>query len=275
MKIKRQKSKILARSSLMSQTKGELTTQQIIMLIIVITSFVVILFLLFRLNLGETSNKEICYNSVVLKSTAKGLVGRLDCKTNYVCISGGGKCEGINPTTTVKVNLDNKDEDNKDEIMKAIADEMADCWWMFGEGKLNYLNFKEEGVIDKTTCAICSTIKFDDKILEKDYIIRYREFYNYLNSLQKDSGETYFSYLYDSFNVDEFQETSFLQIDIDTNFILDDEKYAIVTGVKKDFKIEKVLDVFTPVKKAFMYPYYVKSSEISSELGCDEFITKA
>ena len=85
--------------------KGELTTQQIVILIVVITSFVIILFLLFRLNLGETSNKEICHNSVVLKSKGKGFIGKLDCKTSYVCISGGGDCEDISPSATIKIDL--------------------------------------------------------------------------------------------------------------------------------------------------------------------------
>lgn len=48
--------------------KGELTTQQLVMLIILILSFAVILFFIFRLNLGGTTNKEICHDSVVKKN---------------------------------------------------------------------------------------------------------------------------------------------------------------------------------------------------------------
>ena len=47
--------------------KAELTTQQLIGLIVLIVSFGVILFLILRLDLGETSKKEICHNSVLLK----------------------------------------------------------------------------------------------------------------------------------------------------------------------------------------------------------------
>jgi len=250
--------------------KAEITTQKIVFLIILITSFAIILFLLFRLNLGETSNKEICRNSVVLKSKGGVFTGKLDCKVNYMCISGGGKCEDINPTVTVKVDLN-----NKEEIIKAIADEMADCWWMFGEGKLDYLGFTEKGVLEKTTCAICSIIRFDNKILDKEYKISYREFYNYLNSTNNVGSISYLTYLFDSSTVDEFQEKSYLKIDIDNNFILEDGKYAIVTGFKKGFKVEEFKDIFTPIEEAYMYPYYVKSDQITSELKCDEFITKA
>ena len=58
--------------------RGELTTQQIIMITIIIISFVVLLYFLFRLNPGETSSKQVCYNSVVLADKGEGLVGSLD-----------------------------------------------------------------------------------------------------------------------------------------------------------------------------------------------------
>ena len=246
--------------------KGELTTQQIVILIIVITSFAIVLFLLFRLNLGETSDKQICYNSVVLKS--KGSLGaKLDCKTNYVCISGGGKCEEITPTITIKVDIN-----NKEEIMKAIADEMADCWWMFGEGKFNYLG---EDFGGKTSCAICSVIMFDNKILdlilEKPFTITYREFYEYLNSIKKDETQTYFTYLYSSHDIDKFQnDISYLKINLDEDLILSDKTYNVVTGVKRGA-------VWNPFDSSiFVYSYYVRSSQMSKlEPSCTEYITEA
>ena len=135
---------------------AEITTQQIVILIILVTSFVIILFFIFKLNLGSESQKDICHNSVVLKGKSIVVSEALDCRTNYLCISGGGKCEGINPTETVKVN-----PNNKGEIMKAIASEMADCWWMFGEGKLDYLSIGDKNALSETSCAICSIVKFD------------------------------------------------------------------------------------------------------------------
>ncbi|GAI04522.1 unnamed protein product, partial [marine sediment metagenome] len=181
--------------------KSEITTKQIVTLIILIVSFVIILFLLFRLNLGRATDKEICHNSVVLKSAGKGLVGQLDCKTNYLCISGGGDCEGINPTTTIKVN-----RENKEEIMKAIADEMADCWWMFGEGELDYMrgNF-----LGNTACASCSIVKFDNKIQEsQEEGITYEEFMEFLANETKSKNEkdTYLYYLYGVSSIDQVLE---------------------------------------------------------------------
>ena len=59
-----------------------------------------------------------------MKSKAKGLVGDLDCKTNYVCISGGGECEGINPTITVKVDLNKKDKDGDSLAKEEETDDL-------------------------------------------------------------------------------------------------------------------------------------------------------
>ena len=246
--------------------QGEITSQQLVLIIILIASFAVILFFIFRLNLGRTTDSEICHNSVVQRSIGKGFAKDLDCKTDYVCISGGDDCEGITAKRTIEV-----DPENKEEIMNAIADEMADCWWMFGEGKLDYLGLREKG-LDKTTCALCSVISFDKTISEKDYQISYREFYNYLNTLKKTQSQTYFNYLYDSDDVDNFQSSiSFLKIDIDNNYILDNENYAIVTGFKATARILN----WPPLQRYYLYPYYLKTDNLNSELGCQEFVTKA
>lgn len=241
--------------------KGELTTKNLVTLLVLIASFVIVLFFLFRLDLGAVTDKEICHNSVVLKSKAQGLVGELDCKINYVCISGGGNCEDISPTETIVVNVD-----SKEEIMKVIAEEMANCWWMFGEGKLNYIG---ENFGATTTCAACSTVKFDDRILDKNYKINYREFYEYLSTLQDDSIENYLNYLYDSYDVGEVRrEVASLGISLDEDFVLSEEKYSIVTG----FTSKVGWGVFDRSK--FVYPYYFPTSKISG-IGCEVFVTQA
>lgn len=134
--------------------KAELTTTQLVALIILIMSFAIILFLLFRMNLGEETIKEICHNSVVLVGKSE-LLGSLDCKTTYVCI--GKECEDFNPTINVKA-------ETKEEIASAIQKEIDDCWWMFGEGKIDY-TLKTNGY----HCAICSVIKFDKSLEEIEF----------------------------------------------------------------------------------------------------------
>lgn len=259
--------------------KGEITTKQIVTLIILIVSFVIILFLLFRLNLGRATDKEICHNSVVLKSAGKGLVGQLDCKTNYLCISGGNDCEGISPTETVKINLNKEDDVIKKEIMKVIADEMADCWWMFGEGELDYMrgNF-----LGNTACAICSIVKFDNKIQEsQEEGITYEEFMEFLANETKSKNEknTYLYYLYGVSSIDGVLEKySVIKNDYELKKKISlKDKYMIRTGQVKPGFISK-LDLFNLFKGAqeeiYIVPYFFDMNNIP-EPECDEFITKA
>ncbi len=252
---KSNESKIFHYNFFKKNCKAELTTQQIVGLVILITSFAIILFLLFRLNLGETTDKQICHNSVVMKGKTV-LGGSLDCKINYVCISGGGKCEGINPTITIEVN-----PNNKTQVMKAIADEMTDCWWMFGEGKINYVGKDIVGY----HCAICSIIKFDEKIQIKE--ITYNEFYNYLANTKKDKTQTYLKYLYDTNLLENVKsELEVKQFKFEESFQLN-ERYAVVTGLN--------VEVW-PQENMIVYPSFVKSSEIKDKTKCDVFdITKA
>ena len=111
----------------MASKRGELTTQQIVMMIVLITSFIILLLLLVRLNLGKETQKEICHNSIIMKSKGKGIIGNIDCKTNYVCISGGNDCQYMNPTATIKINTGHDEDEIRNDIMKTIADEMAEC----------------------------------------------------------------------------------------------------------------------------------------------------
>ncbi|MGD9276570.1 MAG: hypothetical protein PVJ67_05335 [Candidatus Pacearchaeota archaeon] len=261
--------------------KGELTTQQIVMLIILITSFAVILFFIFRLNLGEITDKEVCHNSVVMKSQSKLPSGSLDCKTSYVCISGGGECEGINPSETIKLEM----ETPKEEVMEKIADEMVDCWWMFGEGKVDYvggINFK-----NNKACSICSIIAFDESMQENKELggaISYSEFYNYLKK-EKD-GETYLSYLYNTDNPDDFG-SSYLG-----NFFEFDKQYFVLTALGKKGTFSEAFSFTKPgiiigivnyfaeddeEKELDSLPVIVleKTTENYEKIGCDKYLTKA
>ena len=206
---------------------GELTTQQIVVLIILITSFAVILFLLFRLNLGKTTDKELCYNSVVMKgnSVLPGDKISLNCKTNYLCITKDGSCEKMTKPEIKKVKT-------KNDVYEALADEMADCWWMFGEGKVNYV---EKGLLSSLYCSICSQVAFDDsvqEILGKE--IDETDFYKYLSDA-KISGKdiSYSEYL---MGIKEFKDIEKVLSEEDINFgkiNLDNQQY-IVMGITSE-----------------------------------------
>jgi len=213
--------------------KGELTTQQIVLIIILIASFIILLYFLFRINPGETNSKQICYNSVLLSSKGEGLIGSLDCTTNSVCVSGGDSCEQFNPTFTAKV-----DPSKKEEVLKVLADEMADCWWMFGEGKLDYVSInvveEAEEILDESApyhCAICSRIKFDKKIQNTLKEITYSDLYNYLKTHQSthDSSSTYLRYLY-AVNSLESSNNPVKEFDLNALPISTDAEYLIITG---------------------------------------------
>lgn len=138
--------------------KGEITTQQIVLLIILIISFVVILFLLFFLNPKKNTAAEVCHNSVVMRGTSLPNVAvPLRCSRTYICLTKDGSCERMTKPEIERVNT-------QEEIYRVLAEEMANCWWMFGEGKIDYIGkdwFKRDNY-----CSICSQIGFDNSIKE-------------------------------------------------------------------------------------------------------------
>ncbi|MBM3228294.1 hypothetical protein FJZ20_00175 [Candidatus Pacearchaeota archaeon] len=239
--------------------KGELTTKQLVIIIVLIVSFIIILFLLYRLNLGETTNKQICHNSVVLKAKSAGLAGPLDCRTNYLCISGGKECKEITPTSTVKISSKNE-EDIKKEIMKALADEMSDCWWMFGEGEITYAN---TALTQRTSCALCSIVEFDE-ILKTTTSISYAEFYDYLSKTPKTTSETYLQYLYALTSSEEFPFEEYLNKNLEF-----DKTYSILTGMERKIIWGLFGSSHVPVL------ILEKNKESYETLGCDVFLTKA
>ncbi len=246
--------------NLFNGKKAEMTTKQIVGLVILILSFSVILFLFFRLDLGKTTNKEICHNSVILKSNNDFSSGSLDCRTTYVCVSGERDCEKINPDITVKV-LDNLNK--KEQIMKSLAEEMADCWWMFGEGNAGY--------VSKTStskqCAICSVVDFDSSLEQEIGSINYAEFINYLKTTKKENSQTYYNYLYGNIDIEKVKGAGVFNFD-KNGLINLSEKQSVLTGMDANWGVgglnsDDVLSVFL-----------VQTSETSST-KCDEFITKA
>ena len=174
----------------MKRKKGDITTEQIVLLIILIASFAVILFLLVRLNFGQTSDEDICHNSVVTRGSnvlPQGSIP-LNCKTTYVCITKDGTCEKLSGTyETDKVQ-------SQADVYKLLADKMADCWWIFGEGKINYVG---QDFSSQLYCSICSQISFDNSVnFFPNNKIDKTAFYEYLaNTTYSQQGTSYLDYL--------------------------------------------------------------------------------
>lgn len=259
--------------------RAELTTQQLVMIIVLIASFVIILFLLYRLNLGQTTDAEICHNSVVLQGQPHLQSGALDCKTNYLCVSGGNKCSNIIQTDSVSIDTSKPLAVVKNETFKALADEMANCWWEFGEGKIDYA---QAGITQKVSCSVCSLTSFDDKVLKSlGGTITYKEFYSYLRTTPKTASQTYLQYLY-GVNTLTGMENLVSSKDYLNNTFDFSKTYFILTGVVQEGYLSSFSGAyhilpFTGNTKAAPYPVVIleKTQDNYNKVGCSEFLTKA
>ena len=115
----------------------------------------------------------------------------LNCQRNYVCITKDGSCEDM-------IDPDKKKVKTEDEVYEALAEELSDCWWMFGEGKVNYIGSE---TFPGLYCSICSQIAFDDSVKDKIFNsneFNKKEFYEYMakTKMQGSNGLTYTEYLF-------------------------------------------------------------------------------
>ncbi len=254
--------------------KAELTTQQIVVIVILVASFAVLLFFLMRLNLGDVSEEQICHDSVLRSS--KGLVpdklklNSLDCNTQYVCISAGSDCDGFTYDEKIDINLGDKLDINKVVLIDKILKQMSDCWWMFGEGEVEFASSK--------SCGICSIVKFDSEIqnyFKGDNKLTYLDLINYMMRVKTDSGNSYFYYFYGN-EKGRLASQIFTLFENDLNQEIDfSKRHAIVTGVmSKGFFRDLVNKIpFANEDNPVFPPQFVESSKL--ENACDSFVTKA
>lgn len=196
--------------------KGEMTTEQIVILVIAIASFAVIMYFLVSLGLGENTEDELCRNSVVQRGSLDKLPGispdtiPLKCNKAYICLTKDGSCEKMYKPESIKVKT-------KSEVYEVLAEELANCWWMFGEGKIAYAG---KDKLKNLYCSLCSQIAFDDSIKEifPDGKINENELYEELVKMNKTNDETYFEYLFGSSNSEEFLKQDFGSINLDSQY---------------------------------------------------------
>ena len=214
--------------------KGELTTQQIVLLIILLVGFIVVLYFLFRLNLGKESDIEVCHNSVIMRGSSVVPTDAipLKCSRSYICITKDGSCEKMTKPEIKKVKTE-------EEIYEVLAEEMANCWWMFGEGKVNYVgkDFKEN-----LYCSICSQISFDNSLEEIEGMngeISQQKFYSFLEKKQmQEKGQSYLYYLTGYSNMNSFQ--SYVSTNgIDFRNLDLNKQYFILTGITSEVGVWK------------------------------------
>jgi len=154
----------------MVSKKAELTSKQLITIIILIISFTIIVAFFVILGLKSMISDESCRNSVMLRNTFSILGIKffsLKCSTQDICFSMGGECK-FEADRVIKVS---DDKELQKELQKEIINLENSCWWMMGEGKVDYG--------DAGSCAICYNIYFDNLIGEKD--LSYKEKLEYNN----------------------------------------------------------------------------------------------
>jgi hypothetical protein len=244
--------------------KGEVSTTTIVTVLIIVASFAVLLYFWYQANFGGVANEQVCHNSVVLTALTKNLIGRLNCKTQFVCVSGGGTCISSSDET-VKVNVK-----NKDEVLQSIADKLANCWSTFGEGNINYVSadlFK----ISNTGCALCYDIKFDDKLQTAfPNGITYRELYDYMaGANMPGTQQTYLYYLYQEDTVDNLLKDYPSAQQYATRIIPLNSEYFVVTG---EVRADYIVILLGLMKAGPIHPLLMNINEVS-KLNC-KYVTK-
>jgi hypothetical protein len=228
--------------------KGELTTQQIVVLIVLIASFLVILFFVIRLNLGGESEKEICRNSVITRgsSVIPAESVPLKCSRTYVCLTGDRNCDLLLNPIIERVG-------SEEDVYDVLAEEMAECWWSFGEGKIDYVG---EKIARNNYCSICSQLAFDSSLMDikdnegnfvfSEGTISKDKLYDYLSKKEYSDGITYSQYLFGTNNIgglkQEILKNQDLQNEITTFGEIEiGKQYYVVMGIVSELSTWKLI----------------------------------
>lgn len=152
--------------------RGELTSQQIILIILALAGFAIILYFLVSLNIEGKGEDQACKLAILARAQVSSGIPFLKeslplaCKTKKTCITGAdGKCE--ENFAGEKYDLIKVDEDEaKESIEKVLASEYVKCWDTVGRGNLQVfgtLSKDQLGVgVAEPKCMICARIAVDD-----------------------------------------------------------------------------------------------------------------
>ncbi len=175
---------------------------QLIVTILVIVSFMLIAGTVTQL-LAKSEDKEaevLCHDSVALRaSTALRINPKSDGDFKLVEAQ-------IKAVPALCKTIDKKVKGNKEEVMKTIADKMARCWWMFGEGRYEEILHDSDVRLlpaifntDKSEnkCFVCYTQLIEEEDFEP---ITAGELVKYLvdTPYPKVKGRTYLEYFQSS-----------------------------------------------------------------------------
>lgn len=217
--------------------RGELTTKQIIIISILIVSFIIVLVFWASFSWTATTEKEICHNSVVMRGAVPGFkeLVALKCTTKKVCISASASSckDGKSYDEVLKV-------DSTVKLREELINLLYDCWWMMGEGKVDYRSASGGDFY----CTICSHIDFDESVHESFGNVSYISLYQTMAARQVPNAKvSYLKYLY---NTDSIADVALRlakakdssdndnPVDLNSAKIDTTKDYSIVTGVFKE-----------------------------------------
>jgi hypothetical protein len=151
----------------------------------------------------ESSDREACRTSVLVKAKlkvlGKPLLTELNCKTDFKEIK----------------------TDDLDEIRMEITKEMYDCWYEFGEGKVDFVT---DWVGDKYV-FVCSRLDFDPRIRESvDKVSGFFEFWT-SKELPFRGDMTFYEYFYGN---NEKPESADLEVSTS------EPVYVVFVGLKRN-----------------------------------------
>ena len=146
----------------------------VIMIIVIASAMVLILFggKLYAAITGGASDNA-CRLSIFAQSKLKGFTGKspvsIECPRKEIIFYKDHVEEHIEgKSNNIKIKIGEKLEKKFKElddviVNQVIAEELRRCWYKTGEGELDA--FDEGGLLGTETCLLCSTIEFDDEVI--------------------------------------------------------------------------------------------------------------
>ena len=178
----------------------------LVAIMITIVAFVLIAGVIYRFyaKAEDTEAETICHDSIALRA-AMALRMTASTSTNPLT---GNRLEVINNNLraipVLCKTIDKKVKGDKKVVMKQMAEKMARCWWMFGEGRYDHTFYSSSANVQSTVfnfenlgqykCFNCYSILVED--IEDDSDITQQEFIEFLNREKySKSNKTYVDYI--------------------------------------------------------------------------------
>ncbi len=142
----------------------------------------------------KQTNKEICKLSVLKKAQFKILKAGmesdspLECHTNYIDITEKGIYISDNKKDKdLDVKFKGKTKEESNEVIKRyLANQLYDCWYQFGEGKIDFLGEIDFGK-SNVRCFPCANIRFEEPFLNS---FTYSDWEKYLDETDTPLGKS-------------------------------------------------------------------------------------